>query len=192
MISTSDFKKGQRVELDGQPWSVERSTTQSPSARGGATLVKARLRNILTGQISDRTFKAGEKFNEPDLQMRPSQFLYRSTGDESFVFMDLQSYEQFELGPDALGDDAQWLVDNLEVRAIVYNERVVSVELPQFVEMALADVAPGTKGDTASGGVTTTATTITGISVQVPLYIKAGEVVRIDTTTGTFKDRVGR
>ncbi len=192
MISTSDFKKGQRVELDGQPWSVERSTTQSPSARGGATLVKARLRNILTGQITDRTFKAGEKFPEPDLQLRPSQFLYRQVGDDSFVFMDLHSYEQFELGPDSLGEDAQWLVDNLEVRAIVYNEKVVSVDLPQFVEMALADVAPGTKGDTASGGVTTTATTVTGINVQVPLYIKAGDVVRIDTTTGTFKDRVGR
>lgn len=192
MISTADFKKGQRVELEGQPWAVERSSTQSPSARGGATLVKARLRNVITGQITDRTFKAGERFAEPDLQLRPCQFLYRSTGDDTFVFMDLQSYEQFELSAVSIGDDAQWLVDNQEVRAIVYNDRVVSIELPQFVEMELADVAPGSRGDTASGGVTTTATTTTGVSVQVPLYIKPGDVVRIDTTTGTFKDRVSR
>ena len=109
MISTSDFKKGQRVEVDGQPWTVERSTTQSPSARGGATLVKVRLRNVLTGQISDRTFKSGEKFPEPDLQLRNAQYLYATPGETGtdHVFMDTASYEQFELTADALGDQAQ-------------------------------------------------------------------------------------
>lgn len=192
MLSTSDFKKGLRVEIDGQPWTVVSTTTQSPSARGASTLVKARLRNVLDGSISDRTFKSGEKFKEPDLQFRPAQYLYSEReGEETvFHFMDQQSYEQFFLRDEDLGDDAQWLVDNLEVRAVVFNEDVVGVELPQFVEMTLEMVEPGSKGDTASGGVTTAAYTAGGVRIQVPLYISAGDVVRIDTTTGEFKDRV--
>ncbi|MCA9561216.1 MAG: elongation factor P [Myxococcales bacterium] len=192
MLTTSDFRKGVRVEIDGQPWTIVSVATQSPSARGAATLVKARLRNVLSGQISDRTFKSGEKFKEPDLQHRPAQYLYSAPEDEGSVyhFMDAANYEQFELRDDDLGDDAQWLVENLEVRAVVFNDRVVGIELPQFVEMELESVEPGSKGDTASGGVTTTATTTTGIRVQVPLYIQAGDRVRIDTGTGSFKDRV--
>ena len=192
MLSTSDFKKGVRVEVDGQPWTIVSTNTQSPSARGAATLVKCRLRNVLDGTVSDRTFKSGEKFNEPDLQFRPAQYLYSEPdGDETvFHFMDAQSYEQFFLRGDDLGDDSQWLVDNLEVRAVVYNDKVVGIELPQFIEMVLETVEPGSKGDTASGGVTTAAYTATGVRVQVPLYIGAGDTVRIDTGTGEFKDRV--
>jgi len=192
MLSTSDFKKGLRVEVDGQPWTVVSTNTQSPSARGAATLVKCRLRNVLDGGISDRTFKSGEKFVEPDLQFRPAQYLYSEPdgGETVFHFMDAQSYEQFFLRDGDLGDDAQWLVDNLEVRAVVYNDRVVGIELPQFVEMQLETVEPGSRGDTASGGVTTNAYTATGVRVQVPLYINAGDTVRIDTTNGAFKDRV--
>lgn len=192
MLTTSDFKKGLRVEIDGQPWTVVSTNTQSPSARGAATLVKCRLRNVLDGSISDRTFKSGEKFNAPDLQFRPASYLYSEPdGDETvYHFMDAANYEQFFLRDGDLGDDAQWLVDNLEVRAVVYNERVVGIELPQFVEMVLETVEPGSRGDTASGGVTTNAYTTTGVRIQVPLYINAGDTVRIDTGTGGFKDRV--
>lgn len=192
MLTTSDFKKGLRIELDGAPWTVVTTNTQSPSARGAATLVKVRLRNVLDGSVSDRTFKSGEKFEAPDLQFRPAQYLYgEREGEETvFHFMDLGNYEQFFLRDGDLGDDAQWLVDQLEVRAVVYNDRVVGIELPQFVEMVLDSVEPGSRGDTASGSVTTAATTTTGVRVQVPLYINAGDVVRIDTGTGGFKDRV--
>lgn len=192
MLSTSDFKKGVRIELDGAPWTIVTTTTQSPSARGAATLVKVRLRNVLDGTVSDRTFKAGEKFQEPDLQFRPAQYLYSEPeGDETlYHFMDQASYEQFFLRDEELGSDTKWLVDQLEVRAVVYNDKVVGVELPQFVEMVLDMVEPGSKGDTASGSVTTTATTVTGVRLQVPLYIQSGDVVRIDTGTGEFKDRV--
>lgn len=192
MLSTSDFKKGVRIELDGAPWTVVTTTTQSPSARGAATLVKVRLRNVLDGTVSDRTFRAGEKFQEPDLQMRPAQYLYSEPeGDETiYHFMDQANYEQFFLRDEDLGSDARWLVDQLEVRAVVYNDKVVGVELPQFVEMVLDMVEPGSKGDTASGSVTTPATTTTGVRVQVPLYISSGDVIRIDTGTGEFKDRV--
>ncbi len=194
MLTTGDFKKGLRVEVDGQPWTIVTTTTQSPSARGAATLVKARLRNVLTGQVSDRTFKSGEKFGEPDLQFRPSQYLYAVPEGDAQVhhFMDNTSYEQFELRDDDLGVDARLLVENIEVRAVLFNDRVCGIELPQFVEMELTEVEPGTKGDTASGGVTTTATTMTGLKVQVPLYISSGDVVRIDTGTCEFKDRVSK
>ncbi|MBU0553944.1 elongation factor P [Myxococcota bacterium] len=192
MLSTSDFKKGVRLEYEGQPWILETVRSQSPSARGAATLIKVRMRNVLTGQISDKTFKAGEKFQEPDLQLRPAQYLYAAPdGDQTtYYFMDNANYEQFELSEAALDDQRLFLVENLEVKALLYNDRVVGVELPQFVEMEMEDVAPGSRGDTASGGVSTTGTTVTGVKIQVPLFIKPGDVVRIDTTTGQFKDRV--
>ncbi len=192
MLSTSDFKKGVRIEYEGSPWLIVSSNTQSPSARGAATLVKVRLRNILTGQISDKTFKSGEKFGEPDIETRPAQYLYSAPGadGEVYTFMDSESYEQFELDADSLGDQTLWLIENLDVRAVLYNAKVVGIELPQFVEMELTEVEPGTRGDTASGGASTFAYTSTGAKLSVPLYIKSGDIVRVDTTTGTFKDRV--
>ena len=191
MITTADFKKGARVEIDQAPWTVVTVNTQTPSARGAATLVKARLKNILTGQVSDRTFKAGEKFSVPDVEMRPAQFLYEAPdGDESvYHFMDMSSYDQFELRDSDLGDDVRWLVESLEVKSVLYNGSVVSVEMPQFVELEISSVEPGSRGDTASGSVTTTAYTTTGLRVQVPLFIKDGDRIRVDTTTGNFKDR---
>ena len=191
MITTADFKKGARVEIDQAPWTVVTVNTQTPSARGAATLVKARLKNILTGQVSDRTFKAGEKFSVPDVEMRPAQFLYEAPdGDERvYHFMDMSSYDQFELRDSDLGDDVRWLVESLEVKSVLYNGRVVSVEMPQFVELEISSVEPGSRGDTASGSVTTAAYTTTGLRVQVPLFIKDGDRIRVDTTTGNFKDR---
>jgi elongation factor P len=192
MISTSDFKKGLRVEMDGQPWTIVSVKSQSPSARGAATLVKIRIKNVLTGQVSDRTIKAGEKFDEPDLQFRTAQYLYsQPDGAETiYTFMDMTSYEQFELRDGDMEGQTQWLVESVEVESVVFNERVCGIELPQFVEMELESVEPGSRGDTASGGVSTPALTTTGVRVQVPLYINAGDRVRIDTGTGNFKERV--
>ena len=191
MITTGDFKKGVRVELDNAPWTIVHMTTQSPSARGASTLVKVRLKNILTGLVSDRTFKSGDKVEEPDLEMKPVQYLYSAPEDGGHVyhFMDMVSYDQFELRDADLGDLAQWLTENLEVKAVIYNERVVGIELPQFIEFKIDTVEPGSRGDTASGSVTTAAYTTSGIRVQVPLFIKPGDQIRIDTTNGQFKDR---
>ena len=191
MISTNDFKKGARLELDGAPWTIVSTNTQTPSARGAATLVKVRLKNILTGQVSDRSFKSGEKFQEPDLEMRASQYLYSAPdgSDTIYYFMDMANYDQFELRGEDLGDTHQWLTENLEVTAVLYNGVVVGVELPQFVIFEVDSVEPGSRGDTASGAVTTTAHMTTGIRVQVPLFVKPGDQIRVDTTTGTFKDR---
>ena len=191
MITTSDFKKGLRIELDGAPWTVVQTTTQTPSARGASTLVKARLKHVLTGQVSDRTFKSGEKFNEPDLYLRSAQYLYseREGSDHVYYFMDTENYEQFPLRGEEIGTLSAWLVENLEVRAISYNQQVVGIELPQFIELTVDSVEPGSRGDTASGSVTTTAYTASGIRVQVPLFVKAGDQIRVDTETGSFKDR---
>ena len=191
MLTTSDFKKGLRIELDDAPWTVVKTTTQSPSARGAATLVKARLKNVLTGQVSDRTFKAGEKFIEPDLQMRAAQYLYNEPDGDDVIyhFMDSANYEQFELRQGDIEDDYRWLTESLEIKAVLYNDKVVGIELPQFVELEIDSVEPGSRGDTASGSVTTAAYTASGVRIQVPLFVKAGDTVRVDTTTGTFKDR---
>ena len=150
------------------------------------------MRNILTGQISDKTFKAGEKFEEPDLLLRPAQYLYSvpEGSETAYWFMDSQTYDQFQLMDEALGEQAQYLVENLELRTLLYNGQVVGIELPQFVEMGLVQVAPGSRGDTASGGVTSAAITETGLKIQVPLYIKEDARIRVDTGTGQFKDRV--
>ena len=181
-----------RIELDNAPWTIVSISMQSPSARGASTLVKVRLKNVLSGQVSDRTFKSGEKFDEPDLEMRNAQYLYSEPDGDGVIyhFMDQDNYEQFPLRQAELGDDARWLVDNLEVRSIVYRERVVGIEVPQFVQFEVSSVEPGSRGDTASGSVTTAAYTESGIRVQVPLFVKAGDMIRVDTTTGNFKDRI--
>ena len=192
MITTSDFKKGLRIELDGAPWTIVTTHTQTPSARGAATLVKARIKNVLTGQVADKTFRAGEKFTEPDLMFAPAQFLYdqREESERLYHFMDSKTYEQFELRTSDLGDTTNYLIEGIEVRAVVYNGNVVGIELPQFVELDVDTVDPGSKGDTASGAVLTTAHITNGLTVQVPLYVKGGDTIRVDTTTGAFKDRV--
>ena len=191
MISTQDFKKGMRVEIDKAPWTIVQLSTQTPSARGASTLIKVRLKNVLTGLVSDRTFKAGERVASPDLEMRNVVYLYSTPDgkDETYYFMDNSNYEQFELQGSTIEDVRKWLQEDLEVKAIFYNGEVVGIELPQFVEALIDMVEPGTRGDTASGSVTTTAYTNRGLRVQVPLFIKAGDTIRIDTTTGQFKDR---
>src|SRR5712691_655042 len=175
MLTTGDFKKGLRIEVDDEPYLILDYTVQTPSARGSATLVKAKVRNILTGAVFDKTFKSGERFEEPDLQMRQVQYLY-SDGEDCH-FMDTGSYEQFHLTRDRLGDQAQWLVENATLRSILYRGQVVGVEIPQFVELRVVEVEPAAKSDTASGNQTKAATVETGAVVRVPIYLKDGELI---------------
>ncbi len=189
MITTGDFKKGLRILLDGGPCQLLEHTVQSPTARGTATLVRVRVRNILTGAVSDRTFKAGEKFEQPDLQMRPVQFLYRDGAD--FHFMDTASYDQFHLHEERVGDAARWLADGTTLMSVIFNGSVAGIELPQFVEMDIAQTEPAVRGDTASGRVLKDATLVTGAAVKVPLYMEAGERILVSTHTGEFVKRVG-
>src|SRR6187431_1253056 len=170
MLGTSDFKKGLRILIDREPYELMDYTVQTPTARGSATLVRAKVRHILSGAVFDRTFKAGEKFEEPDLVQRPIQFLYRDGTD--LHFMDLESYEQFHLGQDNVGDQAQWLTDGASLRSVVFNGSVSGIELPQFMEFDIETTEPAVRGDTASGRVMKDATLATGAIVKVPLYME--------------------
>lgn len=187
MITTSDFKRGIQILVDGQPFSVLDYTVQSPSARGAATLVRAKVRNILTGAVLDKTFKAGEKFDEPDVETREAQYLYEAGGE--YNFLDQESFEQFALTAETLGDATGYLIENTIVEALYYNGNVVSVELPQFVELEVVEVESATRGDTAAGKVLKDAKIETGATVKVPLYLERGERIVVDTTTGDFVKR---
>lgn len=188
MLTTSDFKKGVRIVLEGDPYVIMETTTQTPSARGAATLVKIKVRNLRTDQVFDKSFKSGEKFNEPDLDKRGLQFLYDE--GEALVFMDQTSYEQLTVRKEDIGDKAAYMTDNLEVKALFFEGQVLDLELPTTVELEVVEVEPGTKGDTVQGSATKPATMSNGIRVQVPLYIKQGDRIRVATKDGKFAERV--
>jgi elongation factor P len=190
VLTTADFKKGLAILVEGQPYLILEYSVQTPSARGSATLVRIKARNIITTQVFDLTFKAGEKFGEPDLQRRKINFMYAA--DDEFHFMDEESFEQFHLTREALGEVAQWLAEGVTLRSIVFEGRVVGVELPQFVEFDVAETGPGGRSDMASGKVTKPATLSNGTTIRVPVYLGAGERVLVDTTTGEFVRRVGK
>jgi elongation factor P len=190
MLTTGDFKRGLAILVEGQPYVILDYSVQTPSARGAATLVRTRVRNVITAQVLDMTFKSGEKFEEPDLERRKINFMY-GDGDE-YHFMDEQSYEQFHLGSEALGDNARWLAEGISLRSIVFEGRVVGIELPQFVEFDVTETGPGGRSDMASGKVTKEATLANGTSIRVPVYLEAGERVIVDTTTGEFVKRAGK
>lgn len=188
MLTTSDFKKGVRILIDGNPYVIMDTQTQSPSARGAATLVKVKVRNIKTDQVFDKSYKSGEKFNEPDLDKRNLQYLYNES--KQLVFMDLNSYEQLHVNQSELGDKAAYLTDNLEVKALFFDGQILDIELPVNVELEVLEVEPGTKGDTVQGSATKPATLENGLKVQVPLYIKTGDRIRVATKDGRFTERI--
>ena len=188
MLTTGHFRKGLAILVEGQPFIVMEYSIQTPSARGSATLVRIKGRNVITGQVLDMTFKSGEKFEEPDLERRKITFLY-GDGDE-FHFMDEQSFEQFHLDREALQETARWLREGVTLRSIVFEGRVVGIELPQFVEMKVVETGPGGRSDMASGKVTKAATLENGTQIRVPVYLEGGETVMVDTTSGEFVRRV--
>ena len=188
MITTSDFKRGLAILVEGKPWVITDYTVHTPSARGAATLVRVKTRNVLTGQVLDMTFKSGDKFEEPDLERRKIGFLY-AEGDD-FHFMDEVSFEQFHLDRETLGDTVRWIREGISLTSIVFEGRVSGVELPQFIEYEVIETGPGGRSDMASGKVTKAATLSNGAQIRVPVYLDAGEKVMVDTTTGEFVRRV--
>jgi len=188
MITTSDFKRGLAILVEGKPWVITDYSVQTPSARGAATLVRVKTRNVLTGQVLDMTFKSGDKFEEPDLERRKISFLY-AEGDD-FHFMDEVSFEQFHLNHETLGDAVRWIREGVSLTSIVFEGRVSGVEVPQFIEYEVVETGPGGRSDMASGKVTKAATLSNGAQIRVPVYLEAGERVMVDTTTGEFVRRV--
>ncbi|MBM4266965.1 MAG: elongation factor P [Deltaproteobacteria bacterium] len=187
MITTGELKRGQRILIDKDPFVVLDLHVQSPSARGASSLTKIRARNLRTGQMVDKTFRGGDRIEEPNLELRGVQFLYRD-GDE-FHFMDKQSYDQFSLKSEDLGDAAGFLKEGLEsIRSVVFNGQVISVDLPNTVVLQVVETAPAIKGATAQAQ-TKAAKLETGIEIQVPSYLESGELVLVDTRDSRFVSR---
>ncbi|RMH04143.1 MAG: elongation factor P [Nitrospirae bacterium] len=185
MISTSEFRSGARLELDGAPYIIVEFQHVKPG-KGGA-FVRTKLKNLKTGQVLDRTFRSGEKFDEPNLDECEMQFLYAS-GD-AYTFMDTSTYEQFTYDKRQLGENTDLLKEETVVKILLYHGEPISVELPTFLDLKIAETDPGIRGDTATGG-TKPAVLETGAVVKVPLYLEAGEVIRVDTRTREYVERV--
>jgi elongation factor P len=173
------------MELDGEPFVIVEFQHVKPG-KGGA-FVRTKLKSLRTGNVIDRTYRSGEKVDIPDLEDKKMQYLYAA--DKDRVFMDTQSYEQVMLNEKQLGDSTNWLKENMEIKVLYHKGLPISIEVPMFVELAISRTDPGVRGDTASGG-SKPATLETGAVVKVPLYMNEGDVVKIDTRTGTFIERV--
>ena len=184
MISTSDFRTGSTFTLDGDAWQVVDFQHVKPGK--GAAFVRAKIRNLCNGSISERTFNPGEKFPKAHIDRRNMEYLYENDG--SYIFMDNETFEQSELTKEAIGNGLNFLKENMTVNIVFYQGRILGVDLPNVVELAVVETEPGIKGDTASGA-TKLATVDTGYSVKVPLFIEVGDVLRIDTRTGDYVER---
>ena len=185
-MTSNDLKRGQVILLDGAPCLVLDTSSQSPSARGGSTLIKTKYRNLLTGQVLEKAFKAGDRVDAADFEKRKGQFLYAD--GESGVFMDLESYEQYELGDEMYGPVKGFLLDGTEVILGVFEGQVVSVEPPMTVELLVSETAPAIKNATAQAQ-TKEAILETGLRLQVPAYLEADERIKVDTRDGRFVSR---
>jgi elongation factor P len=187
LIEAIDIKRKMYFEFEGAPYVCVDVEVSKPTARGGQTLVRLKMRNLITRAVFDKTFKAGEKFAEPDLSTSEASYLY-SDGD-GFHFMDQESFETLTLGTDVVGDDRMFLTDNMVVQLNKLEGRPFGLQLPTIVELTISSTEPAVRGDTASGGATKAATLETGLEIRVPLFIKEGEKVKVHTETREFAGR---
>jgi elongation factor P len=187
LIDAIDVKRRTRFEIDNTPFSCLEAEVNTPTARGGQTLVRLKVRNLITNAVFDKTFKAGEKFKEPDLQTVSASYLY-SDGDGSY-FLDQESFETLALADEVIGNSREFLIEGGMVDLLKYNGNPIGLELPPFVELAVAFTEPGVRGDSSSGSVTKPATLETGLEIRVPLFIKQGEKVRVSTESREFAGR---
>jgi len=187
LIEAIDIKRKMYIEIDNVPFNVLDVEISSPTARGGQTLVRVKMRNLLTNAVFEKTFKAGEKFKEPDLQMVEASYLYSDADGSNF--MDQESFETLTLPESVMGDSLELLVEGAMVQLQKFNGNPIGMQLPPAVELVVAYAEPGVKGDTSSGGATKVARLETGLEIRVPLFIKEGEKVRVSTETREFGGR---
>jgi elongation factor P len=187
LIGANELKKKMLIEIEGQPYNVLDVFFATPTARGASTMVRTRLKNLLNGAVQEKSFRTSEKFAEPDVELVSVSFLYND-GD-GFHFMDQGTYEQFTISDEGIGDDRYYLKEGLILEIFKYNGSAVSMQLPQYVELAITSTEPGLRGDTAAGGATKVAKLETGLEVRVPLFMKDGEVVRVNTQNGEVAGR---
>ncbi len=185
-VDTSQFRNGLKIVLDGNPFVMTYFQHVKPG-KGGA-FVRTKVKNLLNGKVLEKTFRSGEKVDEADVEERTMQYLYLD--GENLIFMDQETFDQLPFGAAVVGDSRSFLKENTEVDVLFWNGNPINIELPAFVELAVSQTDPGMKGDTASGA-TKPATLETGAVVNVPLFIKEGETLRIDTRSGEYVERVG-
>ena len=184
MYSTTDFRKGLKIEIDGTPFEIIEFQHFKPG-KGGA-MVRTKLRNILNGRVLDNTFRSGEKVERPNLESRDMQFLYHE--GEQLVFMDMTTYDQMHMDAEATDGKANYLKDGQECRVLLYNEKPLDIEIPASLVLEVTETEPGAKGDTASN-VTKPATLETGVVIQVPIFVNIGDRVKVDTRTNGYLGR---
>jgi elongation factor P len=187
VIPAKDFKRRMVVEIDGAPHMIEQIQVQTPSARGAATLYKIKARNLKTRTRVEKSYRGTDSLPESSFERRPVQFLYRDV--EAFHFMDAADYNQFSIPADELRDQSQYMTENMEgVEALVVDDEVIAIEIPDTVALEIAETAPGVRGNSATGR-TKPATLATGAVIQVPEHLDQGVTVRVDTRSGEYLGR---
>ena len=185
MISVSDLRNGHKIEMEGEAYDVVEAQHVKPG-KGGA-FCRTKMKNLRTGAVLERTFRVGEKLQVPDVEDKEVQYLYGT--EDQYCFMDMKNYEQFSLSRDQVGESKNYLKENMQLGILFYNGRPIGIDLPWFVELKIRQTDPGIRGDTASGG-TKSAVLETGAVVKIPLYLNEGEIIKVDTRTGDFIERV--
>ncbi|AJF05870.1 elongation factor P [Geoalkalibacter subterraneus] len=185
MYSCSDLKKGLKLMVDGEPHVIVAFDFTKPGK--GQALYKCKLRNMITGSLFDRTYRSGESFEPASLEDRDMQYLYQD--ETGYVFMDQKTFEQVTLTEETLGDDKYFLIDNMDVKVLMFGDRAIGITLPNFVNLKVTQTDPWVKGDTAAGN-NKPATVETGYSLQVPSFVEEGDLIQIDTRTGAYNTRV--
>jgi len=187
MYDTSDIRKGLKVLMDGNPWTIVEFQFVKPGK--GAAFTRTKFKNLLNGTTKEMNIRSGEKLEPANVDQREMQFLYKEGGD--LVLMDQSNYEQVSIAADMVGDAADLMKDNLPCTVLFFNERPVDVQLPTFVFLEVTASEPGVRGDT-SGNVQKPATVETGAMVMVPLFIRVGDMLKIDTRTHEYVERVAK
>ncbi len=187
MYSASDLRKGLKIELDGVPFEVVDFQFVKPGK--GMAMYKTRIKNLFNGNVQDRTFREVDHIDKPDLEER--ELVYSYPEGDHYVFMDSKTYEQVTISSEAVGDKKYFLTENLEVSILFHNGKPIEIEMPSFIEKVIAETEPGARGDTATN-VTKPAKLANGYELKVPLFINQGDVVRIDTRSGQYFDRVSK
>ncbi|MGE5180524.1 MAG: elongation factor P [Acidobacteriota bacterium] len=188
MYDTSDIRKGLKVLMDGNPYTVIEFQFVKPGK--GAAFTRTKFKNLLTGAVIERNIRSGEKLEPANVETRDMQFLYKEGGD--LVFMDQTNYEQVTVSKDLVGDAHDLMKDNMPCTVTFFNERPVDIALPTFVFLEVTESEPGVAGNTAAGNVTKAATVETGATIQVPLFIRIGDTIKIDTRTHEYNERVNK
>lgn len=188
MISTTDFKKGKKILFNNAPYMVLDYVSVKPG-KGGA-YIRTKMKNMLTGLVHEETFRSGEKFEQPNLENKDMQYLYEDNG--LYNFMDTENFEQFSFNKDQIEEALNFLKEQETFNIVYFNERPISVTPPMFIELKVIQTPPGVRGNTAQGGATKPATLETGLVLNVPLFVNEGDILKIDTRTTEYIERINK